>query len=215
MQQESPSIQKKWSGGWQQPIAHRLVIQLGKEQRDVLEAVRKRSNMLLQPNMATDLNIVVGEFYGDTDQLTTMTRWMQRYFLQAHSFPLYLNNFSGIPPHELHMRVLCTADVGLIRSHIGQLNEYLRGYHLPVISQPVRWVLPLMEGLPGMLYDKALHYFSQLELALEVPVNALLLQQKLSVNSAWQLVERLPLQHATAPALYPWYAPLHSISAAR
>ena len=215
MQQELTTVEKEWSGSWQQPIAHRLVIQLGREQQQALDEVRKQSNMLLQPNMASDLEIVVGVFYGDSDQLTTMTRWMQRFFLQAQSFRLYLNNFSGIPPHELHMRVLCTADIGLIRSHIGQLNEYLKSYHLPVINQPARWVLPLMEGLPGMLYDKALHYFSQLEMALEVPVNALLLQQKVSAKSNWQLVQRLPLKHVATPASYPWYAPAQSISKAR
>lgn len=191
---------------WQSPADYRLSIALDLKSGSQITSELSSTEYGLVPESAL-LRISVCDFSASAGQLSTMCKWMQRIFVELPAFRIYLNNFSGIPPHLLYMRVQCTPEVLALRSCIDRLNQYLQRHDLPTVQQPDRWTLPVSNNLSGMDFDKALRYLANKQFTMQLNVRELVLEKQVHPGSDWQVVQRMPLQTQSFSNCQPWYAP--------
>jgi hypothetical protein len=198
---------------WQAPVQYRLVLPLGAPHLAPLRALQAGIPGLGEMGGmdSQDGHIEVASFSAPAAQASTIIRWLQRLLQTQQAFSLILNNFSGVPPHRLYMRVMGTAEVMQLRALLQQLSQYLHDYSLPLLDQPQRWMLPLAEGLPGMWYDKALRQLAHTDLALEAPVTQMLLEKRCAPEQPWQLVQRFHFQDPPFISLQPWFTPCRAV----
>lgn len=184
--------------------AYRLAIAIDKPQSALLHQLQVKEALTWPTSASETFSILVGEFTANPSQESTMIRWMHRFFLRLKAFPIYLNNISVMPPHQLFVRILCTQEVKQLRTQLNQLNQYLSDYELPTVQQPTRWMLPILPSFSGMNEDLAMHHFSQMDIAMEIAVTKLQLIKQHSPAQPWQMVQSFPFQTPSIP-LRPWY----------
>jgi hypothetical protein len=209
MQQGLPGNSTDYRKSWQENHQYQLVLPV---HQDLVAALAEIREPFLHQYGITGAQltpqITVGTFSATPAEAEMMMRWMTRLLRETSSFTLWLNNFSGLPPHLLFMRVQQTQGMADFVGQMERLNQYLSDYALPSLQLHKRWILPVMESVPGMLYDKALNYLARLELGFSLPVNEILLQKQAIGIRPWALVQRLALQPHPAGKPQPWYAPL-------
>jgi hypothetical protein len=191
---------------WQSLVEYRVVIEAAADVRMPLDTVLKELPAGWESPLAVG-QIEIGRLVATASQIPTVVRWLQRSMQQMPSFTLHFNNFSGIPPHQVHMRIQGTAPVMQLRDQLQKLNTTLALHELPTIDQPSKWQLPVADSLSGMIYQQVLQHFSKLELALSMEVTELWLMRREHSLQPWQPIQRLPLQEALQPSNLPWYAP--------
>lgn len=191
---------------WQSLVEYRMVIEAGNGIRLPLERLLSDTPSGWDAPLSIG-QIEVGRLVATATQIPTVVRWLQRSLQQMPAFTLHFNNFSGIPPHQVHMRIQCTAPVMQLRDQLRKLNATLELHELPTIEQASKWQLPVAESLSGMIYQQVLQHFSKQELAVSMQVTELWLMRREHSLQPWQPMQRLPLQEAMQPSNAPWYAP--------
>jgi hypothetical protein len=195
---------------WQSLVEYRLVIEVGDGIRLPLEQVMSSLPQGWEAPLSVG-QIEVGRLVATASQMPTIVRWLQRSMQQLPAFELHFNNFSGIPPHQVHMRIQCTQPVMQLRDQLRRLNATLELHEMPAIEQPSKWQLPVADSLSGMIYQQVLQHFSKLELAISMQVGELWLMRREHSLQPWQAMQRIPLQEDMQPSQLPWYSPCSTV----
>ena len=126
----------------------------------VNDAIRKEieKDELIQSK--SSYSILLGSFQAKEELENTIVRWLQRIFNLQGSFPVTLNNFSGRPPHTIHLRI---QDPGEIKKMINQfimIDHFLQANDCPPAVLYFTPQLEISNNIPENIFNKILNEFS-------------------------------------------------------
>ena len=104
--------------------------------------------------------ITIAGFFAREEMENTFIRWIQRVCSQFHSFPVTLNNYSGLPMHTIHLRVQELTHFNAFIQLLEPVNAFITACscQLRVVNNPS---LPVVTGLPEHIYSQAIMNYSQ------------------------------------------------------
>ena len=91
----------------------------------------------------------------------TIVRWLQRIFSREHSFMVSLNNYSGIPPHTIYLRVQDITPFRHLIKQLEVLDDFIRSSSCPPLNLIRKPYLSIAGKLPGDIYEKAISDYSR------------------------------------------------------
>lgn len=145
---------------------YRLVIQADALLHEkLLELKKKFNDEYGEPNMILSANktpayITMASFFAREEMEGTFIRWIQRICSQFHSFPVTLNNYSGLPAHTIHLRVQELTHFNAFFEQLEPVNAFITACscQLRVVNFPY---LPVATELPEHIYAQAIANYSQ------------------------------------------------------
>ncbi len=108
----------------------------------------------------------------------TLIRWMQRICGQQRSFPVTLNNYSGIPLHTLYLRVFDHQPFRQLANQLKVVDQYIRSNGCPDAKLTTRPYLAIARSLPESIYEKAIKDYSLKSFCETFRVNELVLLRR-------------------------------------
>jgi hypothetical protein len=127
----------------------------------------------------------------------TLLRWIQRICSLQEPFTVTLNNFSGLPPHTIYLRVQDPAPFGRLAAQLRMVDSFLQSNDSPPARLISRPCLPLAAALPADLYDAAIQAYTRRSFHASFPLQTLVLQQRSHEGEPFRLVNTF-----TLPMLY-------------
>ena len=157
-----------------------LVIHADKNVKQTLTAERR---IFLEKYKAgihdtDDASITVMNFAATEDMESTIIRWMQRICGQQESFIVTLNNYSGYPPNNIHLRVQYTQAFQRLGKELKVIDNYVKSYGLPAAKITNRPHLTLARRMPENIYTKAMFDYAQRDFYGSFAVNELVLLKR-------------------------------------
>lgn len=114
-----------------------------------------------RPAISARPHIAIAGFAARESMEETLIRWIQRACTGQKSFNVTLNNYSGIPPHTIYLRVQDHLPFSVLIEKLSAINEYVQSNGCP----PVRWNsrphLNLSGPLKEEVYERAMRDYSQ------------------------------------------------------
>jgi hypothetical protein len=107
----------------------------------------------------------------------TLARWTQRICSSLEKTEITFNNFSGLPPHTIYLRI---QDVNPLKQLVGELRKldfYLTGNGHQPLHGVQRFMLPIIENIDESKYENLVYRFGRIEFHKKVAVESLLLQK--------------------------------------
>ncbi|MES2645540.1 MAG: hypothetical protein V4717_01600 [Bacteroidota bacterium] len=139
----------------------------------------------VEVKMPGELQIAIMKFQAMEDMEPTISRWMQRICGQQESFIVTLNNYSGFPPNNIHVRVQYTQAFQALGNQLKVIDNYVKSYGLPAARISNHPHLNLIHSIPEAMYRKAMLDYAQRDFHGSFIVNELvLLKQKHQFETA-------------------------------
>jgi hypothetical protein len=105
--------------------------------------------------------IMVASFFAREEMEETLMRWIQRVCDQHQQFIVTLNNYSGIPPHTIYLRVLDPRPFTELAQQLRSIDDWIQSSSCPPLQLHNRPFLSLTRPLPEPIYTKAMFSYSQ------------------------------------------------------
>jgi 2'-5' RNA ligase len=105
-------------------------------------------------------HITVANFLAREGMEETLIRWIQRICGTQPAFDVTLNNYSGIPPYSIHVRVQDTFPFQQLAQRLKPIDDFIRSSSCP----PVKMAKPrinIATRLPEQVYLKAMPDYSE------------------------------------------------------
>lgn len=106
-------------------------------------------------------HITLATFQAGEAAEDTLIRWIQKICQQKRSFQLALNNYSGIPPHTIYLRIQDPEPLRDLQQQLGAIDEFIRSSGWPPVSFNGRPYLSIAGGLTEQVYHKAMPDYSR------------------------------------------------------
>jgi 2'-5' RNA ligase len=106
-------------------------------------------------------HITLATFQAGEEAEDTLIRWIQRICHQHRSFQLALNNYSGIPPNTIYLRVQDPEPLRELMRQMGAIDEFIRSSGWPPVHLNGRPYLSIAGGLTEKVYNKAMPDYSR------------------------------------------------------
>ena len=111
-------------------------------------------------------HITLAAFRAGEEVEDTLIRWIQRICNQQKNFEVALNNYSGIPPHTIYLRVQDPQPFRELMTQLRAIDDFVRpsGWPAPSderVSLNNRPYLSIAGGLTERVYNKAMPDYSR------------------------------------------------------
>lgn len=106
-------------------------------------------------------HITLAAFQAGEETEDTVIRWIQRICHQYRSFDIALNNYSGIPPHTIYLRVQDPRPLRELMQQLQAIDEFIRSSGWPPVNLTGRPHLTIAGGLTERIYNKAMPDYSR------------------------------------------------------
>jgi 2'-5' RNA ligase len=106
-------------------------------------------------------HITLASFQAGEETEDTIIRWIQRICHQQKSFDIALNNYSGIPPHTIYLRVQDPQPLRELMQQLRAIDEFIRSSGWPPVNLTGRPYLSIAGGLTEKVYNKAMPDYSR------------------------------------------------------
>jgi len=106
-------------------------------------------------------HITLATFQAGEEAEDTLIRWIKRICHQHRSFQLALNNYSGIPPNTIYLRVQDPEPLRELMRQMGAIDEFIRSSGWPPVHLNGRPYLSIAGGLTEKVYNKAMPDYSR------------------------------------------------------
>jgi 2'-5' RNA ligase len=106
-------------------------------------------------------HITLAAFQAGEEAEDTLIRWIQRICQQHRSFEIALNNYSGIPPHTIYLRVQDPESLQDLLQQLRAVEEFIRSSGWPPGHLTGRPYLSIAGGLTEQVYNKAMPDYSR------------------------------------------------------
>jgi 2'-5' RNA ligase len=106
-------------------------------------------------------HITLAAFQAGEETEDTVIRWIQRICHQRRSFDIALNNYSGIPPHTIYLRVQDPQPLRELMQQLQAIDEFIRSSGWPPVNLTGRPYLSIAGGLTEKVYNKAMPDYSR------------------------------------------------------
>jgi 2'-5' RNA ligase len=123
----------------------------------------------------------------------TLIRWIQRICTLHKRFWVTLNNFGGLPPGTLYLRVLDHEPFRRIAANLHVIDQYIQSCGHQPVKWPVRPHCSLAAGLSADQYAALLGEYARMEFHASFRVHSLVLMKKESRTGEQVLVNVFPL----------------------
>jgi 2'-5' RNA ligase len=128
----------------------------------------------------TEPQIVVASFFAKEAMEETIIRYMHRIISGHTSFNVMLNNYSGCPPHSIHIRVMQHLLFKQLAAELGIIDQYVRSNGYPAATLVASPHATIARRLPETLFDKAMMDYSRKSFHAYFTVNELVLLKRKS-----------------------------------
>ena len=127
-----------------------------------LMAVKQRFfiNYGIEKTVNTVPHIMVAGFYASEGMEETLIRWIQRICSRFNSFPVNLNNYSGIPTHSIYLRIQNPQPFKQLTRELQVIDDYVRSSS----GRSARLIQPYLSiasELPEQVFLKAMPVYSR------------------------------------------------------
>jgi hypothetical protein len=109
----------------------------------------------------TKPHITIANFLAKEAMEETLNRWINNICNQYQNFELTLNNYSGIPPHTIYIRVQDPKPVINFVQQLKTLDNFIRSSDCPPLKASPKLHLTIAKKLAIDIYDKAIKKYSQ------------------------------------------------------
>jgi 2'-5' RNA ligase len=106
-------------------------------------------------------HITLAAFRAGEEVEDTLIRWIQRICNQQKQFEVALNNYSGIPPHTIYLRVQDPQPFRELMTQLRAIDDFVRPSGWPPVSLNNRPYLSIAGGLTERVYNKAMPDYSR------------------------------------------------------
>lgn len=106
-------------------------------------------------------HITLAAFQAGEETEDTVIRWIRRICHQHKSFDIALNNYSGIPPHTIYLRVQDPQPLRELMQQLRAIDEFIRSSGWPPVNLTGRPYLSIAGGLTEKVYNKAMPDYSR------------------------------------------------------
>jgi hypothetical protein len=148
------------------------------------------------PHGLQNQGIVLAGFSASFRMEDTLTRWTQRICSQIGSDEIVFNNFSGIPPQTLLLRVQDPAPLRKLVDALRKLDMYLTGNGQAPLQSAQRFYLPVIEDIPSKTYNNIVYRFGRCEWHGTSAIHQLILQK--NNGRIWKDVQHFSLNQTMA-----------------
>lgn len=143
-------------------IEYRLVINLDEQvnEKVLLEKQDFFNQYGEKIAVETKPYITIANFLAKEAMEETLNRWINNICNQYQSFELTLNNYSGIPPHTIYIRVQDPKPVINFVQQLKTLDNFIRSSDCPPLKASPKPHLTIAKKLAMEIYDKAIKEYS-------------------------------------------------------
>jgi len=106
-------------------------------------------------------HITVAAFQAGEAMEDTLIRWIQRICGRHNSFDLTLNNYSGIPPHTIYLRVQDPLPFRHFVQQLRAIDDFIRSSGCPPVNLIRDPYLSIAGGLTERVYSRAMPEYSR------------------------------------------------------
>lgn len=138
--------------------------------------------------------ITLAQFVAHEAMEETVVRYTQRVCSQRLSFEVALNNYSGLPPHTVYLRVQNPQPFRQFAKELKVISDYVASCSCPRVRLVTNPHLSIATGLPETIYLKAMMDYSQRTFHETFMVNELVLLRKSSLYDTCKAVHVFRLQ---------------------
>jgi 2'-5' RNA ligase len=126
----------------------------------------------------TQPHITIASFVAREEMEDTIVKWIQRICSNKQSFNVMLNNYSGLPPHTVYLRIQNQQPFKQLANELKVIDNYVRSSGCPPAQFIQNPHLTIAKRLPETLYLKALMDYSQKTFHENFMVNQLVLLRR-------------------------------------
>jgi hypothetical protein len=153
-------------------------------------------------------HVTIAAFQAGEPMEETLIRWMRRICNQFNSFELTLNNFSGIPPHTVCLRVQDPEPLRELLRLLKAVDDFVRSSGCPPVNLINRPYLSIAGGLTEQVYNKAMPDYSRRTFYERFRVDELVLLKRAHAFDACKTVNIFRLLPASTDDRPAWALPL-------
>ncbi len=133
---------------------------------DLLERLLEEQQRLstdygLQMIVRNKPHLTLATFHAGEMMEDTLIRWMQRICNRHKNFEIALNNYSGIPPHTIYLRVQDPQPFHQLLQQLQAIDDFIRSSGWPAVNLFSRPYLSIAGGLTAQTYNKAMPDYSR------------------------------------------------------
>lgn len=107
----------------------------------------------------------------------TLSRWTQRICSNLEKTIIEFNNFSGLPPHTIYLRIQDASPLKQMVADLRKLDLYLTGNGHEPLHAVHRFMLPVVENIKESHYNNLMYRFGSIGFHGKAQVKSLVLQQ--------------------------------------
>ena len=159
---------------------YRLVIYAGNQITQQLSAEKKAffDRYKSGIDQKDEPSITVIRFMATEEMEPTISKWIQRICSQQESFIVTLNNYSGYPPNNIHVRVQYTQAFQRLGKELKVIDNYVKSYGLVAATITSHPHLTLARSVPEEVYSKAMFDFAKRDFHASFIVSELILLKR-------------------------------------
>lgn len=132
-------------------------------------------------------HIGIASFVARESMEETLIRWIHRICSSQKRFTVTLNNYSGVPPHTIYLRVQDHLPFNLLAQKLLVINEYIQSNGCPSVRWSGRPHLSLSGHLHEDVYETAMRDYSQRTFCETFIASELALLRK-TAGDSWKIV---------------------------
>ena len=136
----------------------------------------------------TKAYIAIANFMAKERMEDIVLKWIQRICNLHTQFSVTLNNFSGVPPHTIYLRVQNVQPFLQLASHLKILDGFIRSYDCPPVNLNTSPHLIIAGKIPEYIYEKAIHDYSRRSFNESFELKTLTLLKREDQHSRYQIV---------------------------
>ena len=141
----------------------------------------------LIPSKST-YDILLGSFQAKEELENTIVRWLQRIFNLQGSFLVTLNNFSGRPPHNIHIRIQNPEEIKKMINQLKMIDHFIQSNDCPPAVLCHTPQMEIINNIPENSFSKILNEFSDKSFHESFVAEKIKLFRRSSFESSLQLV---------------------------
>jgi hypothetical protein len=105
-------------------------------------------------------HITISNFLAHDEMEDTMIRWLQRIVGDQRSFEVMLNNYSGLPPDTIFLRVQDPAPFKELATQLRPIDFYIKSNACPPVHFAAHPHLSIAGRLPPAIYEQAIREYA-------------------------------------------------------
>lgn len=143
--------------------------------------------------------VEVAKFMAREEMEETIVRYMQRILKHQENFKATLNNYSGLPPHSIYLRVQNAEVFTKLARQFNAVDNYIHSCLCPPVIPVKKPLILIARRLSELVYQKAMMDYAQKSFHESFTVNELVLIRRSHEYDTGKAVTVFRLQPSANP----------------